>query len=217
MEDTLKILESVDQFYSNAFTNLLTITVAALAFVGILVPVLVTLYQRRLYKVDQKGISDALRAELAQITDKALEKVKAGYIENEAKFEDSIRALETKFEKKLNAAHGKSMHLQGNLSLENKRYGTALESLVSCAGFYIRGEDEANLTRVLRILRDDCIPLLNKQNIGDVAEQELDIESMLKSLEKINTNGRYDDDIRNIRQRFKAALKRNPPKVDNAA
>ena len=46
VQDSLKILESVNAFYSQSFGQLINITVAVLAFAGIVLPILITLYQK---------------------------------------------------------------------------------------------------------------------------------------------------------------------------
>lgn len=64
MEDSLKILEAVNSFYSQSFGQLMNITVAVLAFSGIVLPILITLYQKRLFKLEHLAIENKLLYEM---------------------------------------------------------------------------------------------------------------------------------------------------------
>lgn len=67
MDSTLVIVEKINSFYSSAFSQLITITVAMLAFVGIIVPILYYLYQQRLFKIEVSSIEAKMEDKLDEI------------------------------------------------------------------------------------------------------------------------------------------------------
>ena len=64
--DLNSIVDRVDAFYSSAFSNLLTLNLALLAFVGVVVPVLVQFYQSRVFARDKKAIEDFARLTITE-------------------------------------------------------------------------------------------------------------------------------------------------------
>lgn len=64
MPDALQILEQVNSFYSDAFTQLIAFTVGLLALVGVLMPMGIAAYQNRQLKHDQKTLNEKIENEL---------------------------------------------------------------------------------------------------------------------------------------------------------
>ena len=87
MEPTLKILETVNQFYTQSFNQLILIIGAIFAFVGVFLPILISLYQKRLFRLEQKeveaSIGNTLKDELKLIE----KKIKKEYEEKESELE----------------------------------------------------------------------------------------------------------------------------------
>lgn len=60
MDETLIVLEKLNQFYSSSFSQLVNMTIGLLAFVGVIIPVLIGLYQNKQFKQEQSHILKAL-------------------------------------------------------------------------------------------------------------------------------------------------------------
>ena len=54
--DSLSVVESVNSFYSNAFSQLMTLTIAILAIIGVLMPLILQHIQSRSFRIEQKSL-----------------------------------------------------------------------------------------------------------------------------------------------------------------
>lgn len=202
MQDTLKILESVNAFYSQSFNQLIVITVAVLTFAGVVLPVLISLYQKRLFRLEQEEIRHSLKLEMEnqiqKITSKMLDEYKS-----------SVSDLDKKYEKKLSYAIGCSLHLQGKVNVIETDYINALYSFSSAGERFIVAEHEANLIRAISSLQI-CFNNLDRSRLQDDDAHVQAYQSFIKKLEGFNINQRYLDDIHSLKKQFKAASLRQP-------
>ena len=137
MENTLKILETVNQFYIDSFNQLIMITVMILTFVGVLMPILISLYQKRIFKLEQQEIKNSLLEILTSNLKEIEEKIDAKYSEKEKEYEKKISNLEKVMEQQSLKSLAKIYHLQGNSYLGTKHYYTALESFFAAGTNYL--------------------------------------------------------------------------------
>ena len=212
MQETLKILESVNQFYSQSFNQLVMITVAVLAFAGVVMPIIISLYQKRLFRLEHEEIKTALKNELAKDLNKAIDTLRTEHEKLSATYEDRIKELNERTKKKIAQAIGGISHVQANVNLDNKEYLWAFTSLVSAAKNHIKADEEANLRRTLRLIYEKCLPELNK---AQLEKDERNIESFYKlisTLEDYNVNNRYEDDLQLLKIKFKAAMNKESKK-----
>jgi hypothetical protein len=54
--DTLQIIDKVNSFYSNSFSQLMTLTIAFLGFAGILLPIVLQLIQSRSFRLEERSL-----------------------------------------------------------------------------------------------------------------------------------------------------------------
>ncbi len=83
MDDTLIILDAANAFYQNAFNQLIAITLGVLGFVGILLPVLFGLYEKRLYRIERETLEVSLKEDLRDEIKKGIESIRAEYAARE--------------------------------------------------------------------------------------------------------------------------------------
>ena len=114
VQDSLKILESVNAFYSQSFGQLINITVAVLAFAGIVLPILITLYQKRLFKLEHQAIQNSLATEMESRLEEGIKEIKAEYEQKEAEFEDKISKMKESLKKDLDATKGGICHVHAH-------------------------------------------------------------------------------------------------------
>ncbi len=202
MQDTLKILESVNQFYSQSFNQLVVITVAVLAFAGVMMPILISLYQKRIFKLEREAIEDSLKKTLQKDMDECIERMRNEYKEKEDQYEARISKLDQKMERTISGATAASLHIQGNISIGDKQYLRAFESLTSAATNYIKADSESNLRRVLRIIIEKCLPNLKKEQLENDENTIADYDDFLAKLEEYNINRRYYAD--DLRRKFRS-------------
>jgi hypothetical protein len=71
----IEIVDKVNSFYSGAFTQLITLTVAVLAFSGIILPVLIQLIQSRTFRSEQKNLESQISKQLSAVKTELLDEV----------------------------------------------------------------------------------------------------------------------------------------------
>jgi hypothetical protein len=207
MENTLKILESVNQFYSQSFSQLIVITVSVLAFAGIIMPIFISMYQKKIFNLDHKLIESNLNSKINKLI-----KVKSEELNNEIEslhklYDDKIDKLEESFNKKMHANMGSILHVQGFSYKSEKAYGNALDSFIKAAVHYIKSDNESNLRRVIDHI-NLCLAQLNSKDFDIFDNIPNDFDNLIEDLNKYNENDRYRDDIQSMKRNMKAAIKR---------
>lgn len=202
MQEALKILESVNAFYSQSFNQLIVITVAVLTFAGVILPVLILLYQKRLFRLEQEEIKHSLKLEM----EIQIQKITS---ERFDEYKSSVSDLDKKYEKQLSYAIGCGLHLQGKVNVIEVDYINALYSFSIAGERFIVAEHEANLIRAISCLHI-CFDNLDKSRLQDDDAHVQAYQSFIEKLEGFNVNQRYLDDIRKLKKQFKAASQRQP-------
>ncbi|NVK36593.1 MAG: hypothetical protein HWE18_01590 [Gammaproteobacteria bacterium] len=202
MEETLKILESVNNFYSESFSQLITITVAVLAFSGVVMPALLNMYQRRLFKLEHKAIEDGLESKLKDSVESEVESVRLEYQKKERQFERRMEELEKKLVKEIENAKGGALHIQGNSDLKNKNLIAALHSFIDSGWCYMRCEDNLNLQRVLDLILHECLSKFDKEDVNQESLVFSEFEEFIGGLKEHDHSRVYTDKIRNIERAY---------------
>ena len=210
VQDSLKILESVNTFYSQSFGQLINITVAVLAFAGIVLPILITLYQKRLFKLEHQAIQNSLAMEMEKRLEEGIKEIKAEYEQKETEFEDRISTMKESLMKDLDATKGGVSHVQGNNELKQELFLMAFDSFVSASFSYTKSEDNLNLRRVLGIIDEQCLPKFTKITIEEHDESFKNFEELQEKIREYDSNGTFADLIRKLNKTYNIAKKRQP-------
>ncbi|QUM86325.1 hypothetical protein [Moritella sp. 28] len=208
MQDSLKILESVNQFYTQSFNQLVMITVAVLAFAGVMMPVLTSLYQQRLFKLEHDDIKKQINAELQEELKLEMKKLEDRYEKKEIEHQKKIEELHSKIDLEIAGALAGSLHIQGNISLRNNNHFNAFHDFTRAGTGYIKANKEVNLRRVIHIIVKLCLPHLTGAQITSDDEHAEEYRVFITALESINQNSRYQDDLKRIKLEYRRAVER---------
>ena len=64
MMDTLQLLDKVHSFYSDSFTQLITLTISILVIIGVIMPFVIQSIQVRSFKNEKKSLESLLKEEI---------------------------------------------------------------------------------------------------------------------------------------------------------
>lgn len=204
MNETLTILEKVNSFYSGAWLQLVIYTTVMFTIIGILIPILVQFYQRRVLKLEKDSLERIIKEEIDDIGKNI-----------NTLISDEVSRQSSKIEKRINSAEGGNFHIQGNYYLDKKWYGIALSSLAIAGKSYIDADDELNLGRIIKSITNNCLPNMYSGNFNGVfKDNEKKVQELLSALKKYDVNGRYSDRINGMVNALEEALKRDKEKQE---
>lgn len=221
MSEALQILEKVNHFYSDSFSQLLYTMSGTIAFIGILVPVVFTFYQNSKLKLEkaslEKYVDDIkleLESSIQEIITIGLEKEKkeleAALDKNKKEIDEALGKSKKKLDMLAWEAKGGSCFVQGNNLYVAGEYNRASESYISAIKSFIRAEDEANLQRVLKVMANEVLPEMNKDVLKAYPKIKSRIDDVIEGLTKLNVNGRYRDIITKLELEVDQMLERTP-------
>ena len=166
MKETLEILEKVNQFYSQSFEQLILITIVILTFVGVVLPILIMLYQKRLFKLEQQEIEISIKNNLSIELKTIEDKIRNEYKEKELEFESKILRIEEEIKIQSSKSLGGILHVQGNGYYLSQKYIRALESFIEASGNHLTAKNESGLKRLLAQI-NTCFDNINKKQLEE--------------------------------------------------
>ncbi|WFC12715.1 hypothetical protein [Aeromonas salmonicida] len=208
MNDTLTILEKLNQFYSSSFSHLVTITTGLLAFVGVVVPILITFYQNRQFKQEQSHIFKALEENKLELVKHIENEVSRIFELEKKKIGKEIAMLRDELIKESQQSKGGAFFIQANSLFERSKFSRSIESYINAIQCFINADDELNLQRASNMLLERCLPKTWKGDFECGSNYEDKIKDVTVRLGKINVNGRYTDLINKFSNSLDSALKR---------
>jgi hypothetical protein len=200
------IINNINSMYS----SLITYTVGLVAFIGILLPIVITLLQNRQLKNDHKALSDKISSELDAVKAKLLIELKSDLTVETKKLDNKAAEMKNELNVKISEMaaelHAKAHHIQARVAIDKNRFDIAcLDCLYAIVG-YCEAKDEANLQAVSEgVLMAMVVPHLKKLDFEENEIIEKKLIMALAAIEKINVNGRYDGSLKALRSAFKAA------------
>jgi hypothetical protein len=212
-KDLIEILNNLNSIYSGAFSNLITITVAIIAFVGVAIPIAITYYQNRQLKIEAEHLENKIDHKLIRVRDELErlinEKVSSEILSQTNLVKAELLTLKEEVKKHRNLALASAMHVQGNFSLDKGSMPAGIHSMQVAAHAYLKCGDEMNLRRAINVLMsaydkaDDSIfdPLF------EIAES---FNKLTEALTEENTNGKYSDSIRELKAKHILCKNRSP-------
>lgn len=193
MDETLIVLEKLNQFYSSSFSQLVTITTGLLAFVGVVVPILITFYQNRQFRQEQNYILKALEESKIELIKHVESEVTQKFELEKKRRDEEITMLRGEFEKASQISRGGVCFVQANNLLKQSSFTGAMNSYIDAIQCFIKAEDELNFQRASKMLIDSCLPKILKDDFECREKYDEKIRNIAVQLEKINSNGRYTD------------------------
>lgn len=210
MENALSVVEKINSFYAQSFNQLITITVAFLAFIGVLVPVLITLYQARQLKNDKKELENYIQEKHSQIKEGISNEIQSFFQLERERLQNEFAALKEEIRLSELKAHAGLLHLQGNSNLGKGDFVGAFRDFLRAAAQYASAAQERNLQRVLRLAIEECLPKLDYRIKEPAFEIDETFQECVGKLSAININGRYDDVIKRLKLSYELACKKKP-------
>lgn len=188
----MDLITAVDGFYNSAWNKLIIVGSVSLAIVGVLVPIIIQIYQKRVLKANEEVLKKDIETQVQNAKTELLEYINDKMAENFQIFEEKMA--------KLNASStAKAFHLQGNTQFGNKEYSGALADYITASENYLICEDYNNIQIVLRLICEECLPHLSKEEIGDIAiGKNANIDVLLEKLDG-QDDGIFTSIIRSIR------------------
>ena len=193
MNETLQILEKINNFYSSAYSQLIIFTTGLLAFVGGLIPFAISFYQNKQFKREQSLLKEEMKMELDILYEDLQKRVSELVEKTNENLAKKVAEQEKELLKKIAKTEGGTFHIQGTSLAKDKDYTNASMSYCTAIIEYIKGEDELNLQRVISSILDQCFPFMNKTHFtADLIET---MESAINDLVSFNVNDRYTDKL----------------------
>jgi hypothetical protein len=226
----LELMQQVDYFYNNSWQHLMLYVTFLGAIVGLLVPGLTYLFQKRLFTIEESRLSAVINSKiaesrtalLAEVTewvkkesqrlDASSEEKAKGIIE---KVESRVKEIEMKseaaivrLEQSVAQNKGSVYHVQMNMNVKNEQFQGGYESGVVALSWFRAGKDELNFRRVAQILTSEILPKLSSE---DLKSAETGGANLLKLLDDLRTGdqvGRYYDLALELRRGYDDAKAR---------
>jgi hypothetical protein len=207
----IDLLNTVNQFYDQAFNKLIAITFGLLAFIGVIVPIAVGWLQLRTLRAEKSSLLNELRSDISaereaiesKINDQVEERMQKFKSEYDSKFEEMAKNIR----KSSASAKARAHHLQGKGMLDGKYDDLGMSDFSYAASLYFAAGEESNARRCIVIVIEKCLPdmnsnCFNEHNVDNIGKR------LIKTLEENNQNSRYEDDIESLRREMTKASSR---------
>ncbi|MCW5896360.1 MAG: hypothetical protein KIT50_12230 [Bacteroidetes bacterium] len=213
--DTLQLLDKVHGFYTDSFSQLITLTIAILGFSGLLLPIIIQFIQTRIFKVEQKALQSQISQEV-QLAKAALKSELEAMFNAERnryqeQFKEQVKSVKQSIKEQAAVAKGGNFFLQGTQNYAGQSYAQATWDYAHAARLFFEGKDDQNGQRALDILLKGCLPALDGSSFEQVADLETVLNMLLAQLEIRDENKRFYDSILAIRSKTAQAKKRPTP------
>jgi len=227
--DMLTVLQYVDHFYATSWNHLLVYSGTAVAIVGVVIPTLIHIYQRRTMRHERSEIREAIVGQVAAEVRDRMEKEKTllekkiedatksldeKLARDRAELEEKSRETEENLRRGIARASGRVFVVQANMMINQKQYKLAAQSILDGINHMKRGDDRINLRRQLVSLADKCFPNMTKAECEEVDEGEGGFGKMMTKIKEWDTKNDYQDALSDARRAFKAAIERGSAKEE---
>jgi hypothetical protein len=211
--ESLEVLEKVNSFYSTAFGHLVTITLAVLAFSGVILPIIFQLIQARISRTEAKALQDQIVRGISAARTELLGDIEKKFGEERALFEeqleDKLGVLDRKLGEQGSAVKGGVFFVQGKTNVSQGNADEAARDFGYATALCLRGKDEFNGQRALN-MPISFLPKLDANSFDKISDLDKSFDEALEVLNKMNVNSRFQDVIRKITSGREAAKKREP-------
>lgn len=150
----IEIINSVNLFYEIAWNHLLWFVGVAGAIIGVAVPYLLHLNQRRLSRIEEQSIKRELDTHVDKIRADIEKSIDQKFIDESKHIETKFSALDEKISKELAGAQGGIFFIQAKVNKEKKQYGFALRSYVRSASNFLHADSQDNLQKASAKLKN---------------------------------------------------------------
>jgi uncharacterized membrane protein len=212
MPEAIDILEKVNTFYNDAFSHLVTLTLALLAFVGGFIPLVISHVQSRQFKRDHASHLAQLKTDVADAKKDLVIALEEKLDAERAKHQKLVEKLDTETRRRFAVAEGGVFHVQAGTQVTNKHFAHATESYANAADNFLDGGDERHAGRAIKRILEECLPKIVQKDFDVCEDLETTLQDLIKKLDKLDENGQYTDRVADLRRELTAAKNREPRK-----
>ena len=205
MTDTFVILERINALYAASFSQLITYTVGVVAFVGLLVPLMVTLFQRRQAAEDKAHFQRQINEELGVAKQELVKLVEHARqaIESQISIDLAKSALEAKATllRQENYSRAGLAHVQGTLFSTINHHAIALIHFARSVPFSVSAQEEENMRSALRMINTCASKIIIPDiPVGDRTPMAAQIRDALTAVASINERNRWGKEIADLQR-----------------
>lgn len=202
--DPSELLKMLDEFYSNAFSQLVTLAIAIFGIGGVIFPLVLSFFQSKTIKSERENILTQLKSS-SKIMQEEMEK------SIERKFDVEKEKILNVINRKTETLKGLTFFQQAIRCTTEKDYITAAMSYCWTINSLLTGNDESNAIIALNNLTVYVFPNLFKEDFEDEDNLDVTMNDLLEKLKESNINGRYDLEIRKVNKLLRKAKKTPKP------
>lgn len=223
--DMLTVLQSVDQFYATSWNHLLICGSVAIGIVGVVIPLMLQIYQRRAMRLEKSEIHAAIISQIEkelvearQEDKKVLEEKIAAAIKtleerlsrDRAELEEGVRKLESTLRKGIAGVNGGALHVQTNAMLTDNNYAMAFRSAVDGLSWYVDADDHSNMRSLFKVLTKGCLPHMTKAQMDEMEDDKKVFGDVMKKITEWDAKQDFSDALKEAKVALKAASERVP-------
>lgn len=214
------ILDSVHEFYNDAWSSLLTVIAvlfgATVTLFGIVVPWWMERSRRQAFEAEMGRIKKDMRQEyddklggLTRAFDAGLARSQEEAVANlKTTLDDKVKEVQAQLEASTAESRGSIFHMQAIVSLGHKNYKNTFWDCVASMDAYLDAENEADLQRVAKMLVGSIMPKLCKKDLDLMGRAEKELGALLKKMQDTNTRGQYTNHILDMEKGLMLAKQR---------
>ena len=194
--DPLEILKALNEFYSNAFDQLINLAIAIFGLGGIALPITINYFQRKSLENERDSLKIELQDTINQYQNDLKENI-------EKKFDEEKEKITIKINEQVEGVRGITFFQQAIRNTNEKKYINAAKSYYWTIGPLFSSKDEGNVRIALNNLQSSVLPFLYKKDYEENEDLCDSMDSLIELLETNNINGRYSDDLYRIKKQLK--------------
>jgi hypothetical protein len=160
------IMNNINTLYSNALGQLITFTIGILAFVGVLLPLIISFLQNRQLKADHKNLNEKISLDIQAAKIVLNKDIKNEIVKEIEEFKEEILKLQQEMNKenirKMTVIEAKTYHVQAVTQILSRDYPTAFQDLMTAIVSYVEADDELNVQAALNDSNMHDLPHLKK-------------------------------------------------------
>jgi hypothetical protein len=194
--DPSEILKMLNEFYSNAFSQLITLAIAIFGLGGVILPLILNYSQNRSLKNERDSLLTQLKESMRQMKVELKEEI-------QKKFDDEKKEIKQLTLEEVENAKGIAFFQQAKSCTESNNFVAAAMSYCWTIKALLVSKDELNVGRSIRNLTSDALPNLYKEDYEENDELSEEIDNLIIKMEEFNLNGKYSDEINDIKKLVK--------------
>ncbi len=187
--DPSEILKMLNDFYTNAFSQLMTLAIAIFGLGGIILPIVSTFLQNRSLKNERDSLMSQMKNELQEDIQK--------------KFDDERKKIKKETNKKVLNVQGMVFFQQALSSTKEEDFINAAMSYCWTIGSLLTSKDDMNAGRAVDNLISTVLPFIYKEDYEESDQLSESIEKLIEKMEENNSGNKYFDDIGKIKELVK--------------